>query len=131
MEATQRKEREVTHWKRLDVMSQIEDEFRMALAEKDDEKADGSKFVQQLRAERVQENSKSQEAISNAIDALQNRRLASFLPGYGVIHGNWTEQYGPLGTLGHDALPGFSASGNLPLDAQQEPVANNVFDSLV
>lgn len=70
MEATQRKEREVTHWKRLDVMSQIEDEFRMALAEKDDEKADGSKFVQQLRAKRVQENSKSQEAISVRGNAL-------------------------------------------------------------
>ncbi|KAJ5537464.1 hypothetical protein N7494_006943 [Penicillium frequentans] len=36
----------------------------------------------------------------NAIDALQNRRLASFLPGSGVIHGNWTEQYGRLGNLG-------------------------------
>ena len=66
-----------------------------------------------------------------AIEALRNRRLASNLPGSGAIHGNWTEQYDPLGTLGHDALHGFSASGNPPLSTQQEPVANNVFDSLV
>ncbi|KAJ5751570.1 hypothetical protein N7520_008487 [Penicillium odoratum] len=61
----------------------------------------------------------------NAIDALQNRRLA-YLPGSGVIHGNWAEQYGPLGSLGHDPLPGFTESGN-----QREPGANNVFDSLM
>ncbi|KAJ5556074.1 hypothetical protein N7513_003716 [Penicillium frequentans] len=64
----------------------------------------------------------------NAIDALQNRRLASYLPGYGVIHGNWTEQYGPLGSLGHDSLTGLTESGN---PSQREPGANNVFDSLV
>ncbi|KAJ5982521.1 hypothetical protein N7451_012621 [Penicillium sp. IBT 35674x] len=44
----------------------------------------------------------------NAIDALQNRRLASYLPSSGVIQGNWTEQYGPLGSLGHNSLPGFT-----------------------
>lgn len=66
-----------------------------------------------------------------AIDAVKNRRLASFLPGSGVIHGNWTDQHGPLGILGHDALPRSSTSGNSPLSTQQKPEANNVFDSLV
>ena len=67
----------------------------------------------------------------NAIDALQNRRLASYLPGSGVIHGNWTEQYDPLGSLGHNSLPGFTESGNPSSSNQQMPGANNVFDSLM
>ncbi|KAJ5559575.1 hypothetical protein N7513_001974 [Penicillium frequentans] len=67
----------------------------------------------------------------NAIDALQNRRLASYLPGSGVIHGNWTEQYGPLGSLGSNSLPGFAESGNPSSSIQQKPGANNVFDSFV
>ncbi|KAJ6134755.1 hypothetical protein N7523_001077 [Penicillium sp. IBT 18751x] len=67
----------------------------------------------------------------NTIEAFQNRRLASYLPGSGVIHGDWTEQGGPLGTLSHSDLPGFSASGNLPLVTQQEPTPANVYSSLV
>ncbi|KAJ5557857.1 hypothetical protein N7513_003443 [Penicillium frequentans] len=67
----------------------------------------------------------------NAIDALQNRRLASYLPGSGVIHGNWMEQYDPLGALGHNSLPGFTESGNPSSSNQQMPGANNVFDSFV
>ncbi|KAJ5778338.1 hypothetical protein N7520_001584 [Penicillium odoratum] len=67
----------------------------------------------------------------NAIDALQNRRLSSYLPGSGVIHGNWTEQYGPLGSLGSDSLPGFAESGNPSSSIQQERGASNVFDSFV
>ena len=67
----------------------------------------------------------------NTIEAFQNRRLASYLPGSGVIHGNWPGQGGPLGTLGHNDLPGFSASGNLPLVTQQEPPPANVYSSLV
>ncbi|KAJ5559391.1 hypothetical protein N7513_001790 [Penicillium frequentans] len=67
----------------------------------------------------------------NAIDALRNRRLASYLPGSGVIHGNWTEQYDPLGSLGHNSLPGFTESGNPSSSIQQEPEANNMFDSFV
>ncbi|KAJ5982600.1 hypothetical protein N7451_012700 [Penicillium sp. IBT 35674x] len=63
----------------------------------------------------------------NAIDALQNRRLASFLPGPGLIQENWAEQYGPLKTLGHDVLPGFSASGNPPRNKQREPGAKSFF----
>ena len=67
----------------------------------------------------------------NTIEAFQNRRLVSYLPGSGVIHGDWTEQGGPLGTLGHSDLPGFSASGNLSLVTQQEPAPANVYSSLV
>ncbi|KAJ5215325.1 uncharacterized protein N7498_001732 [Penicillium cinerascens] len=67
----------------------------------------------------------------NTIEAFQNRRLASYLPGSGVIHGDWTEQGGPLGTLSHSDLPGFSASGNLSLVTQQEPAPANVYSSLV
>ncbi|KAJ5556735.1 hypothetical protein N7494_000650 [Penicillium frequentans] len=67
----------------------------------------------------------------NAIEALHNRRLASYLPGSGVIHGNWTEQYGPLGSLGSNSLPGFAESGDPSSSNQQMPGANNVFDSFV
>ena len=67
----------------------------------------------------------------NTIETFHNRRLASYLPGSGVIHGDWTEQGGPLGTLSHNDLPGFSASGNLPLVTQQEPAPANVYSSLV
>ncbi|KAJ6126429.1 hypothetical protein N7523_002041 [Penicillium sp. IBT 18751x] len=67
----------------------------------------------------------------NTIEAFQNRRLASYLPGSGVIHGDWTEQGGSLGTLSHSDLPGFSASGNLPLVTQQEPAPANVYNSLM
>ncbi|KAK9241996.1 hypothetical protein V1506DRAFT_124371 [Lipomyces tetrasporus] len=62
----------------------------------------------------------------NTIDAFQNRRPASYLPGSGVIHGDWAEQGGPLGTL-----PRFSALGNLQLVTQQEPAPANVYSSLV
>ncbi|CAG8904247.1 unnamed protein product [Penicillium nalgiovense] len=63
----------------------------------------------------------------NTIDALQNRRLASYLPSSGGIHGNWPEQDGPLGTLGHNALPGFSASSDYPLVTQEAPVPINQY----
>ncbi|KAJ5982153.1 hypothetical protein N7451_012253 [Penicillium sp. IBT 35674x] len=66
----------------------------------------------------------------NVINALQNRRLASSLPGSGVIHGNWMEQGGPLEALGYDAL-GFPASGNVPPVTQQEPNSTNSSNSLV
>jgi hypothetical protein len=67
----------------------------------------------------------------NTIDAFQNRRLASYLPGSGVIHGDWTEQGGPLRTRSHSDLPGFSASGNLSLVTQQEPAPANIYSPLV
>ncbi|KAJ5117579.1 hypothetical protein N7448_011211 [Penicillium atrosanguineum] len=67
----------------------------------------------------------------NTIEAFQNRRLASYLPGSGVIHGDWTEQCGPVGILSHSDLPGFSASGNLSLVTQQEPAPTNVYSPLV
>lgn len=46
----------------------------------------------------------------NMVDALQNRRLESYLPGSGVIHADWPEQ-GGVATQGHD----------FPLLDQQEP----------
>ena len=186
---SRRKEQIAAHRKCFDEMDKLSQDFRLALAEKDDERAYQSQLLHKLQVEKAEESSKLQQAIvrrentlaenqrlqseirqlqqqvesmnatiqdnipwndiellwhqthgglvsattqfGKAIEALRNRRLASYLPGSGVIHGNWTEQYGPLGTLGHDALPGFSASGNPPLSTQQEPVANNVFDSLV
>ena len=41
----------------------------------------------------------------NANHALQNRKLASYLPGSGVIHGNWTAQGGPLGAMSYNIPP--------------------------
>ncbi|KAJ5626385.1 hypothetical protein N7510_002694 [Penicillium lagena] len=70
----------------------------------------------------------------NTIDALQNRRLAAYLPGSGVIHGNWPDQSGPPGalSLSQNTLPGgFSASSNLPLVTQQAPAPTNQYGSLV
>ena len=161
-------------------MNKLEEEFRLALAEKYDERAHASQLMSKLRAEKTQESSKLQEAITvrenalvesqrlqrelcelkqqlestnatmqdqvswndiqpvlhqthgelvsattqfwNAIDAFQNRRLASYLPGSGVIHGNWPEQDGPLGTLSHN---------DLPFVTQQEPAPPNSYGSLV
>ncbi|CAG8882005.1 unnamed protein product [Penicillium nalgiovense] len=65
----------------------------------------------------------------NTIDALQNRRLASYLPGSGVVHADWAEQSGPA-TQGHDVLLSLSES-NVPLPSQQEPSAINQHGSLV
>ncbi|KAJ5778427.1 hypothetical protein N7520_001673 [Penicillium odoratum] len=184
-----KKEYRAIHAKCLDEMDKIGQQFRLALAEKQDAKAHESQLLQKMRAEKAEESSKLQQAFAlkeaalaenqrlqneirqfqqqvesltastqdnvpwneiqlvlhqthgelvsattrywNAIESLQNRRLASYLPGSGVIHGNWTEQYSPLGSLGHDTLPGFSESGNLSLSNQREPGANNVFDSLM
>jgi hypothetical protein len=64
----------------------------------------------------------------NAIDAFQNHRLASYLPGSGVIHGTWPDQGGPLGTLSQRSL-GFST--NLPLVTQEDPAPTNAYSSLV
>ena len=170
-------------------MDKLQEDLQLALAEKYDERAQGSQLLEKLRAEKARETSKLQEAITvreiavaenerlhrelcqlqqqvestnatmqdqvswndiqpvlhqthgelvsattrfwNTIEAFQNRRLASYLPGSGVIHGDWTEQGGPLGTLSHSDLPGFSALGNLPLVTQQEPAPANVYSSLV
>jgi hypothetical protein len=67
----------------------------------------------------------------NTIESLQNHRMASYLPGSGEIHGTWPDQDGPLVPLGHDALPGFSASTNYPLATQQAPDSTNQYASLV
>ncbi|CAG8186255.1 unnamed protein product [Penicillium nalgiovense] len=65
----------------------------------------------------------------NTIDALQNRRLASYLPGSGVNHADWAEQSGPA-TQDHNGVLALSES-NAPLPSQQEPSATNQFGSLV
>jgi hypothetical protein len=57
------------------------------------------------------------------VDALQNKRLASYLPGSGVIHTDWPEQKG-VATQGHDFPLSFSEP-NVPLLDQQEPSATN------
>ncbi|CAG8184034.1 unnamed protein product [Penicillium nalgiovense] len=67
----------------------------------------------------------------NTIDALQNRRLASYLPSSGEFHGGWPEQDGPLGTLGHNALPRFSASSDYPLVTQEATISSNQYESPV
>lgn len=61
----------------------------------------------------------------SAIDALQNRRLASFLPGSEMIQAEWPDQ--GAGTLGHDMVPSISQSNNdnVPLDTQDELPTTN------
>ncbi|CAG8109793.1 unnamed protein product [Penicillium nalgiovense] len=63
----------------------------------------------------------------NTIDALQNRRLASYLPSSGGIHGSWPDQDVPLRTLGHNALPQFSTPSDYPLVAQEAPASSNQY----
>ncbi|CAG8891376.1 unnamed protein product [Penicillium salamii] len=183
--SARKKDHETTHQKCLDVMDQIQNECQLALEEIDKERAHDSQSMQRLHAEKTQETSKLQEAITakdktlaenqrlerelcqlqqaqesshatmqglvswhdiqpalhqthgelvsattrfwNTIDALQNRRLASYLPSSGGIHGSWPEQDGPLGTLGHNALPGFSAPSDYPLVTQEAPVSSNQY----
>ncbi|OGE46839.1 hypothetical protein PENARI_c101G07936 [Penicillium arizonense] len=57
----------------------------------------------------------------STIDAFQNRRLASYLPGSGMIQAEWPDQGGAV-TLGHDMLPSISQSNNdnVPLGTQHE-----------
>jgi chromosome segregation ATPase len=166
-------------------MDQIQKEVQLALEEIDEERAHDSQSMQRLHAEKAQDTSKLQEAITardkalgenqrlerelcqlqqaqesshatmqglvswhdiqpvlhqthgelvsattrfwNAINALQNRRLASYLPSSGGINGSWPEQDGPLGTLGHNALPQFSAPGDYALVNQEAPVSSNQY----
>ncbi|CAG8044740.1 unnamed protein product [Penicillium salamii] len=180
-----KKNDEATHQKCLAMMDEVQEECQLALEEIDKERAHDSQSMQRLHAEKAQETSKLQEAITakdkalaenqrlerelcqlqqaqesshatmqglvswhdiqpvlhqthgelvsattrfwNTIDALQNRRLASYLPSSGGIHGSWPEQDGPLGTLGHNALPGFSASSDYPLVTQEAPVSINQY----
>jgi hypothetical protein len=64
----------------------------------------------------------------NTVDALQNKRLASYLPGSGVIRTHWPEQ-GGVATQGDDFPFNFSES-TVPLLDQQEPSATNQHGSL-
>ena len=59
----------------------------------------------------------------NTVNALQNKRLASYLPGSGVIHAHWPED-GGLATQG-DEFPLSFSEPNVPLLDQQEPSATN------
>ncbi|CAG8091634.1 unnamed protein product [Penicillium salamii] len=67
----------------------------------------------------------------DTIESLHNYRVASYLPGSGVIHGTWPDQDGPLVPLGQDTLPEFSASGDYPVATQQAPDSTNQYASLV
>ena len=62
----------------------------------------------------------------STIDAFQNRRLASYLPGSGMIQAEWPDQGGAV-TLGHDMLPSISQSNNdnVPLGTQHELPTTN------
>ena len=62
----------------------------------------------------------------STIDAFQNRRLASYLPGSGIVQAEWPDQ-GGSGILGHDMLPSISQSNNdnVPLGTPHELPAIN------
>lgn len=64
----------------------------------------------------------------NTVDALQNKRLVSYLPGSGVIHADWPEQ-GGVATQGDDFPFSFSEP-NVPLPDQQELSATHQNGSL-
>ncbi|CAG8231954.1 unnamed protein product [Penicillium salamii] len=180
------KHEKVTHRKCLQMMSNIEEEIQKAQEKKDEERNKHCQLLEQLEAEKAEENSKLQLVITardaalaesqrvvrevcelqqqlestnaalqdqvpwndiqlvldqahgdlvstttrfwNTVDALQNKRLASYFPGSGVINADWPEQ-GGVATQGHD----FSLSSsepNVPLLDQQEPSATNQHGSL-
>lgn len=168
------------------MVSSIEEEIQKAQEERDGERHKHCQLLEQLEAEKAEETSKLQLAITvrnealadsqrvgqeicklqqqlestntalqdlipwndiqlvldqahgdmvamttrfwNTIDALQNRRLASYLPGSGVIHADWPEQRG-LTTESHEVHLGLSES-NGPLPSHQEPFAANQDQSL-
>ena len=133
-------------------MSIVEEEIQKAQEEREEERHKLCQLLEQLEAEKAEETLKLQLGIAandiqlvldqahgdmvsttsrfwSTIDALQNRRLASYLPGSGVTHADPAEQSGPA-TQGHDALLSLSES-NVPLPSQQEPSATNQFGSLV
>ncbi|CAG7965806.1 unnamed protein product [Penicillium olsonii] len=176
-----RKHVKATHRKCLQMMSNIEEEIQKAQEERDKERRNHCRLLEQLETEKAEENSKLQLALTardtalaesqrverevfelqrqlestnaalqdqlpwndiqlvldqahgdlvstttrfwNTVDALQNRRLASYLPGSGVIHAHWPEQ-GGVATQGDDFPLSFSES-TVPLLDQQEPPATS------
>lgn len=67
----------------------------------------------------------------NTIDALQNRRPASCLPGSEVISGAWPGQDGLFGNLDQNVLPGLSASSSYyPHVTQPAATPVNQYESL-
>ncbi|CAG8432075.1 unnamed protein product [Penicillium salamii] len=174
------------HRKCLQIMSNIEEEIQKAQEEMDEERRKHCQLREQLEAEKVEENSKLQLALTardtalaesqqvvrevcelqqqlestnsalqeqvpwndiqlvldqahgdlvstttrfwNTVDALQNKRLACYLPGSGVIHTHWPEQ-GGVATQG-DEIPLNFSEWTVPLLDQQEPSATNQHGSL-
>ncbi|CAG7947703.1 unnamed protein product [Penicillium salamii] len=160
-----------THERCLQMMSNIEEEIHKAQEERNEERRKHCQLLDQLEAEKVEENSKLQLALTardaalaenqrvlrqvyelqqqlestnaalqdqvpwndiqlvldqahgdlvsttirfwNTVDALQNKRLASYLPGSAVIHADWPEQ-GGVAPQGHDFPLSFSEP-NVPL----------------
>ncbi|KAJ5033169.1 hypothetical protein NUH16_003085 [Penicillium rubens] len=175
-----------THEKCLQMMSNIEEDIQKAQEERDEERRKHCQLLDQLEAEKAEQTSKVQLAITardvalaesqrigrevcefqqqlectnaalqdqvpwndiqlvldqahgdlvsattrfwNTVDALQNKRLASYLPSSGVIHADWPEQ-GGVATQGHDFPLSFSEP-NVPLLDQQEPSATNQHGSV-
>lgn len=75
-ESTQREDRKATHRTWFDMMNKFDEELRLALAEKDDERAYASRLVSKLRTEKAQESSKLHEAIAVRENALvESQRL--------------------------------------------------------
>ena len=169
------------------MMSNIEEEIQKAQEERDEERHKHCQLQEQLEAEKAEENSKLQLAITakdaalaksqriereigeleqqlestntalqdhipwydihlvldqahgvlvstttrfwNTVNALENKRLASYLPGSGVIHEDWPEQGGGVATQG-DEFPLSFSEPNVPLLDQQEPSATNKNGSL-
>jgi hypothetical protein len=68
--------------------------------------------------------------FGNLIDALQNKRLASFLPGTEMLHGDWATPADPSGSTDPNALPGFSGSSNPPLFDPQALTSTNEYEQL-
>ncbi|CAG7995159.1 unnamed protein product, partial [Penicillium salamii] len=74
--SARKKDHETTHQKCLDVMDQIQNECQLALEEIDKERAHDSQSMQRLHAEKTQETSKLQEAITAKDKTLaENQRL--------------------------------------------------------
>jgi hypothetical protein len=69
--------------------------------------------------------------FGNLIDTLQNKRLASFLPGTEVFHGNWVAPADPSGPTDPNALPGLSGSSNPPLFNPQSLISTNEYGPFV
>ncbi|KAI2734134.1 hypothetical protein DTO013E5_10164 [Penicillium roqueforti] len=130
-------EREEERHKHYQLLEQLKAEkteetskLQLAIAARDTALADSQRVGHKI-CELQQQLESTNAALQdqNTIDTLQNRQLASYLPGSGVTHTDPAEQSGPA-TQGHDTHLSISES-NVPLPSQQEPSAHNQFRSLV